>query len=628
MKILNQKKLVCAVSVGVIGFTSLLQVEASQQTNDTFFNPSPIIIADRVATQLDVMSDSSISESGRLVITEPNASFIKVHFKHFNIPDGSYVTVSNPEGTEVYHYSNNHRDSFTFDIEAGEDGENTWASMSVNGDTAIIEFHNNDDQNNWNEQKHKLIIGSYLKGFPQAVIESLIDSTFSTCGTNQRKDAICYKDTFPVEYERTRPVARLVMSGSLCTAWRVGSDNRVFTNNHCMSTQSKVAASEVWFNYQRTGCGGGSMATTTKVSGKQMLKTDYTLDYTLFTVDNFSAVKSFGYYGLDISEPVNQERIYIAQHGSGNPKELAVESDKNTGNRCRVDVPSANGRGQGTDLGYLCDTIGGSSGSPVLAADTNKAIGLHHYGGCPNQGVKISKIWPQVSQYFDGKVPDGDNGGPTKKPPVAGFNYQVTGLTVKFVSTSKDSDGNITRYKWNFGDGNTSAAANPTHKYAKAGTYTATLAVTDDDGLTDQAQKGVTVSDSSGVGVLVKGKPITNLGANKGQWRYYKITVPAGAKSLVIKTAGGTGDGDLYVNVGSKPSLSKYTCRPYYYGNNETCEVSAVTKQVEYFVGIHAYANYSGVTLSADYQENTFDETNYDLINEDFFTEAGEGIKK
>ncbi|MCX4028095.1 PPC domain-containing protein [Spartinivicinus sp. SM1973] len=128
--------------------------------------------------------------------------------------------------------------------------------------------------------------------------------------------------------------------------------------------------------------------------------------------------------------------------------------------------------------------------------------------------------------------------------------------------------------------------------------------------------------------MLVKGKPITNLGANKGQWRYYKITVPAGAKSLVIKTAGGTGDGDLYVNVGSKPSLSKYTCRPYYYGNNETCEVSAVTKQVEYFVGIHAYANYSGVTLSADYQENTFDETNYDLINEDFFTEAGEGIKK
>ncbi|WP_163832449.1 PKD domain-containing protein [Spartinivicinus ruber] len=633
MKIANQKNPAWVVSLGVIGVLGvapLLHAQASQEVIDSnnLFNPSPIIIADKVEKPLDVMLSRTVLGDAKLIITEPNASFIKVHFKHFNIPDGSYVTISNPSGTEVYHYSNTHRDSFTFDADAGEDGKNSWASMSVNGDTAIVEFHNN-RQVEWDTQTNQLIIGSYLKGFPEAVIESLIDSSFSTCGTNQRKDAICYKDSFPVEFERTRPVARLVMGGSLCTAWRVGANNHVFTNNHCMSTQSKVAASEVWFNYQRTACGGGNMATTTKVSGKDMLKTDYTLDYTLFSIDNFSAVKSFGYYGLDISEPTNQERIYIAQHGSGNPKELAVESDKNTGNRCRVDVPSANGRGTGTDLGYLCDTIGGSSGSPVLAADTNKAIGLHHYGGCPNQGVKISKIWPQVSGYFGGKVPDGDNGGTTKKAPVAGFNYQVTDLTVKFVSTSKDPDGNITRYQWNFGDGNTSAAANPTHKYVKAGSYTATLAVTDNDGLTDQTQKQVKVSDNSGVGVLVKGKPVTNVGANKGEWKYYKITVPAGAKNLVIQTSGGTGDGDLYVNVGSKPSLSKYTCRPYYYGNNETCKVSAVTQQTEYFVGLHAYANFNGVTLAADYQESNLGEvTNFRLDRKNIFTESGIGERK
>lgn len=626
---LNQKNLAFAISLGVISSTPLAYVVANEIIDNNQFSSAPIIIADRVEKQLDVMSAATLLGGAKQIITEPNASFIKIHFKQFNIPDGSYVTVSNPTGTEVYHYSNTHRDSFTFDVDAGENGESSWASMSVNGGTAIVEFHNNNPES-WNEQTHTLVIGSYLKGYPEAVIESLIDSAFSTCGSNERKDAVCHKDAFPTEYERTRPAARLVMSGSLCTAWRVGADNRVFTNNHCMSTQEKVAASEVWFNYQRTSCGGGSLATTTKVSGKQMLKTDYTLDYTLFTIDNFSAVKSFGYYGLDVGEPTDQERIYIVQHGSGNPKELAIESDKNNGNRCRVDVPSANGRGTGTDLGYYCDTIGGSSGSPVLAADSNKAIGLHHYGGCPNQGVKVSKIWPQVSQYFGGKVPDGDDGGSTKAPPVAAFNYQANGLTVKFVSTSNDPDGNITSYKWNFGDGATAVAANPTHKYAKTGTYTATLSVTDNDGLSDQTQKQVAVSDSSGVSVLVKGKPVNNLGANKGQWKYYKITVPAGVKSLVIETLGGTGDGDLYVNVGSKPSLSKYTCRPYYYGNKETCKVAKVEKTTEYYVGLHAYANYSGITLKADYQSNLIEiePAQLNLDKKMNFIESGEGDRK
>jgi PKD repeat protein len=37
-------------------------------------------------------------------------------------------------------------------------------------------------------------------------------------------------------------------------------------------------------------------------------------------------------------------------------------------------------------------------------------------------------------------------------------------------------------YRWDFGDGSTTTATNPTHRYAAAGTYDVTLTVTYADG--------------------------------------------------------------------------------------------------------------------------------------------------
>ena len=72
-------------------------------------------------------------------------------------------------------------------------------------------------------------------------------------------------------------------------------------------------------------------------------------------------------------------------------------------------------------------------------------------------------------------------------PPVASFtaapNPATIGATVTFNgSGSSDADGDsLTSYAWNFGDGNTSSGASTTtiHTYASAGTYTASLQVTD-----------------------------------------------------------------------------------------------------------------------------------------------------
>jgi PKD repeat protein len=65
------------------------------------------------------------------------------------------------------------------------------------------------------------------------------------------------------------------------------------------------------------------------------------------------------------------------------------------------------------------------------------------------------------------------------------------GGTYAFSNTSTAAAG-VQSYLWNFGDGATSTAANPTHTYASAGTYTVTLQLVALDGCTDTRASTVT----------------------------------------------------------------------------------------------------------------------------------------
>ena len=67
-------------------------------------------------------------------------------------------------------------------------------------------------------------------------------------------------------------------------------------------------------------------------------------------------------------------------------------------------------------------------------------------------------------------------------------------LTVGFSSSASDPDGWIVSYNWNFGDGQTSSSATPSHVYA-AGTFTARLTVTDNIGATASAAVTINVSN-------------------------------------------------------------------------------------------------------------------------------------
>jgi PKD repeat protein len=65
-------------------------------------------------------------------------------------------------------------------------------------------------------------------------------------------------------------------------------------------------------------------------------------------------------------------------------------------------------------------------------------------------------------------------------------------------SASKDPDGKIMSYVWNFGDGETGSGQTVTHLYGIAATYQPTLTVTDDRGLSvTSAPRAITVGSAS-----------------------------------------------------------------------------------------------------------------------------------
>jgi microbial collagenase len=87
--------------------------------------------------------------------------------------------------------------------------------------------------------------------------------------------------------------------------------------------------------------------------------------------------------------------------------------------------------------------------------------------------------------------------GAVNKAPIAVINGPYSGNANEAISFksdgSKDEDGKIASYKWEFGDGTVSSEQNPTHVYTKEGTYTAKLTVTDDKGAANTNTTSVTV---------------------------------------------------------------------------------------------------------------------------------------
>ena len=100
---------------------------------------------------------------------------------------------------------------------------------------------------------------------------------------------------------------------------------------------------------------------------------------------------------------------------------------------------------------------------------------------------------------------DGGDGGNQK--PVAEANGPYSALVAQDITFSSDGssdpDGTISRFQWDFGNGQSSTQANPVYQYAQAGQYTVSLTVTDDDGATTMTETQATITTEDGGGNCV-----------------------------------------------------------------------------------------------------------------------------
>ena len=102
---------------------------------------------------------------------------------------------------------------------------------------------------------------------------------------------------------------------------------------------------------------------------------------------------------------------------------------------------------------------------------------------------------------------DGSTPPPVNQVPLASFTASpvsgVVPLSVSFdASASSDTDGSITAYAWNFGEGTVATGRTVSHTYTTAGTYSARLTVTDDDGATASVSRDISVTTTSPVNQL------------------------------------------------------------------------------------------------------------------------------
>ncbi len=134
--------------------------------------------------------------------------------------------------------------------------------------------------------------------------------------------------------------------------------------------------------------------------------------------------------------------------------------------------------------------------SPSTVEYTN-ILGQRARINLPFITLDVSNASPIAKFEFNPEIPVADRA--TWQP--------VVKENIVFTDQSSDPDGQVTQWQWDFGDGTTSIDQSPTHAYDKAGDYTVTLTVTDNEGATGSTSVTITVLN---IAVAIRDVPTLN----------------------------------------------------------------------------------------------------------------------
>ncbi len=192
-----------------------------------------------------------------------------------------------------------------------------------------------------------------------------------------------------------------------------------------------------------------------------------------------SVIAAVGIYywsaGLATKQPTPEKPIPIVANPIGGGKLLVANLGQESVNTSTLKTSDPN-------LQLVCESPTIEPGKQVLcyvSGSTDKTFVI--YG----EGIASTTVPP---------------GTELNALPVAAFAYSpiapIKNENITFnASLSYDTDGNITTYYWDFGDGTTATGEVVIHNYTSPGTYTVTLTVTDDANGTSSTSKQIKIGD-------------------------------------------------------------------------------------------------------------------------------------
>jgi serine protease len=104
---------------------------------------------------------------------------------------------------------------------------------------------------------------------------------------------------------------------------------------------------------------------------------------------------------------------------------------------------------------------------------------------------------------------------------------------------------------------------------------------------------------------IFNGTTTTPISVAAGAWVKYELIVPNGSSNLLFATYGGTGDGDMYVRYGQEPTQTAFDCRPFRFGNDETCFFPA-PRSGRWFVYIRGFSAAAGISMYTSFVDANY----------------------
>lgn len=202
-----------------------------------------------------------------------------------------------------------------------------------------------------------------------------------------------------------RSVAKLIMTIDFdtlsCTGFMVSPD-LMLTNQHCVPSASVCASTYAKFGYERDAT--GKEAASKDYRCLKLVEVNAELDFALLRLDGSpGSAERWGFLTFAATSHVLKQPLALVQHPDGDPKRVALHD-------CNVTTFQAVGKQLGvfSDFGHKCDTLTGSSGSPLLDKDM-RVLGLHHMGydsndkdwALENRAVMAALVRARIAQHLE-----------------------------------------------------------------------------------------------------------------------------------------------------------------------------------------------------------------------------------